>query len=70
MTTALDSLRFGLVFQAADQVTDPPVPDPLVVPPPGAQGQYPARVANLHGGDSVRQPPVDDVDGGLVLGRN
>jgi hypothetical protein len=39
---------FGFVAQAADQVADPPVPHPLVVPPPGIQGQHTARVADLH----------------------
>jgi hypothetical protein len=36
----------GLVPQHQQQVANSPVPQTLVVPPPGLQGQHTARIAN------------------------
>jgi hypothetical protein len=41
----------GLVLQARQEVADAPVPDPLVVPPAGGQGQHAARVTDLQRAD-------------------
>jgi hypothetical protein len=63
-----DACLFGLVFQAAEEVADPPGPDALVVPPPGLKIQHPAWVPDHQGPDPPLDGPVDDGLGGLMLG--
>jgi hypothetical protein len=58
----------SLIGQAADQVTDPPVPHPLVMPPPSTQRQHPPRVTDLQRPHPVRKAPVHNLDRGFVLG--
>jgi hypothetical protein len=58
----------GLIRQGADQVSDPPVPGPLVVPPACLEGQHAAGVPDRQGADPVLHRPGDDLVGGFVLG--
>jgi hypothetical protein len=58
----------GLVTQHGHQVSQPPVPGPLVVPPPRGQAQYPPRVADRQCADPVPHRPADHHLGGLMLG--
>lgn len=59
---------FCLVGQTADQVPDPPITNPFVVPAPGPQAQDAARVPDLERADPATNRPVDDGLGGLMLG--
>jgi hypothetical protein len=58
----------GLVLEAGQEVADPPVPDPLVVPAAGVQGQHAAGVADPQGADPALYRPGDHGRGGLVVG--
>jgi hypothetical protein len=58
----------GLVLQGPQQVAQPLVPDPLVMPPPRIQTQHPAGVADSQGPGPAGHRPADDLRGGLVLG--
>jgi hypothetical protein len=58
----------GLVGQGADQVPDPPVPGPLIVPPSCLEVQDTAWITDGEGTDPVRRGPGDDRFGGFVLG--
>src|SRR5437879_5866002 len=64
----IDARLFCLVGQAADQMTDPPVTNPLVMPAPGRQPEYAARVTDLQRPDPTLNRPLDHGFGGLVLG--
>jgi hypothetical protein len=62
-----DPCLFGFVGQTPDQVPDPPVPDPFVVPTPRLGAQDAARVPDGQCAHPPTDRPIDDRLGGLVL---
>ena len=58
----------SLAGQAADQVSDPPVPHPLVMPPARTHRQHPARVADLQRAHPMGQAPGHNLGRSFVLG--
>jgi hypothetical protein len=63
-----DTGLLSLVTQDGDQVADPPVAGPLVMPSPRVDTQDAARVADRQGADPAREGPADHGAGGFVLG--
>jgi hypothetical protein len=59
---------FGFVAQNFDQLSDPPVPDALVMTPTGVRGQHSSRITDAQCAGPLPDGPLDDRFRRLVLG--